>query len=138
MKFFLDLIPPTVTHQQKKVANVGGRLRFYEPTRLAAARELLTLHLKMHRPKEPFTGPVKLTVRWCFPKGRHKEGWKVTRPDTDNLEKLLKDCMTDVGFWKDDALVCVEHVEKVWAKRPGIFIRVEELHHETPAARQQS
>lgn len=127
MEFFLDIIPPTVTYQQKKVANVNGRLVFYEPPRLAAARELLTLHLKLHRPKEPFAGPVRLMARWCFPKGRHREGWKTTRPDTDNLQKLLKDCMTDVGFWKDDALVCVEHVEKVWAQRPGIYIRVDTI-----------
>lgn len=125
MEFFLDLVPPTVTHQQKRAANVNGRLVFYEPPRLAAARELLTLHLTPHRPQAPLTGPVRLYVRWCFPKGRHKEGWKTTRPDCDNLQKLLKDVMTDVGFWKDDALVCVEHVEKVWAQRAGIFIRVE-------------
>ncbi len=127
MEFFLDLTPPTVTHQQKKVAIRGGRPRFYEPPRLAAARETLTLHLKRHKPQEPFAGPVLLFVRWCFPKGRHKAGWKITRPDTDNLQKLLKDCMTDTGFWKDDALVCVEHVEKTWAERPGIYIRVEGL-----------
>lgn len=29
--------------------------------------------------------------------------------------------MTAVGFWKDDALVAVEHVEKVWSDRPGIY-----------------
>lgn len=127
MDFFLDLVPPTVTHQQKRVANVGGRLRFYEPERLTAARQLFTLHLLPHRPPVPFTGPVRLYVRWCFPRGRHKPGWKTTRPDTDNLTKLFKDCMTAAGFWKDDALVCVEHVEKVWSDRPGIFVRVEGL-----------
>lgn len=127
MEFFLDLTPPTVTHQQKKVASRNGKIVVYEPPRLKAARELLTLHLKPHRPPEPYTGPVRLCVRWCFPRGRHKPGWKTTRPDTDNLQKLLKDVMTDVGFWKDDALVCVEHVEKVWAQKPGITIRVEGL-----------
>lgn len=125
MEFFLAITPPTTTHQQKKVASINGRLRFYEPPKLKAARELLTLHLKLHRPKKPFSAPVRLYVRWCFPRGRHKPGWKTTRPDTDNLQKLLKDCMTDVGFWKDDALVCSEIVEKFWAEKPGVFIRVE-------------
>ena len=50
-----------------------------------------------------------------------------TKPDTDNLQKLLKDVMTDLGFWKDDALVASEIVEKFWAERPGIFIYVETL-----------
>ena len=35
--------------------------------------------------------------------------------------------MTATGFWTDDALVASEIVEKFWAERPGIFIRVEEL-----------
>ena len=64
----------------------------------------------------------------CFPRGRYRDGqYKTTRPDTDNLQKLLKDCMSDTGFWKDDALVASEIVEKFWAERPGIYIRVEEL-----------
>lgn len=128
MKFFLDLVPPTVTHQQKKVAVVNGRPYFYEPPPLAAARELLTLYLKPHRPIVPYTCGVRLGVKWCFPRGRHKEGeYRITRPDTDNLQKLIKDCMTAVGFWKDDALVAVEHVEKVWSDRPGILILIDEL-----------
>lgn len=50
-----------------------------------------------------------------------------TRPDTDNLQKLLKDVLTGLGFWKDDALVAVEHVDKRWADRPGIYIKIEPL-----------
>lgn len=49
------------------------------------------------------------------------------KPDTDNLQKLLKDCMTARGFWKDDAQVASEICEKFWAERPGIYICVEEL-----------
>ena len=67
-------------------------------------------------------------VKWCFPRGRHGNGeYRTTRPDTDNLQKLLKDCMTAAGFWKDDALVASEIVEKFWADVPGIYVRIEEL-----------
>lgn len=126
-EFFLDIIPPTVTHQQKKVTVVNGRPRFYEPPRLKAAREQLALLLKPHRPRKPYACGLELTVRWQFPKGRHKPGYRTTRPDTDNLQKLLKDVMTSAGFWTDDALVAVEHVEKVWSNRAGIYIKIEEL-----------
>ena len=59
----------------------------------------------------------------------HKEGtYRVTRPDTDNLQKLLKDTMTQVGFWKDDAQVCKETVTKRWSReQPGIYIKVVSL-----------
>ena len=64
----------------------------------------------------------------CFPRGRHLDGeYKITKPDTDNLQKLLKDCMTSVKFWSDDAQVASEVVEKFWADIPGIYIRVTEL-----------
>ena len=52
---------------------------------------------------------------------------KATKPDTDNLEKALKDEMTRLHFWCDDAFVCSEVVEKFWADTPGIFIKVVEL-----------
>ena len=25
--------------------------------------------------------------------------WKTSKPDTDNLIKMLKDCMTRTGYW---------------------------------------
>lgn len=63
------------------------------------------------------------------PKNDGKNGdWRVTKPDTDNLQKLLKDCMTKCGFWKDDAQVVRETVEKRWSDEPtGIYIEITEL-----------
>ena len=74
-------------------------------------------------------GPVALTVEWRFATKTHKEGtYRVTRPDTDNLQKLLKDCMTRVGFWRDDAQVCREEVTKRWSReKHGIHIKVVSL-----------
>lgn len=120
---------PTVTHQQKQVSVVNGKPVFYEPDELKAARAKLMANLGQHTPARKYNGPVRLMVKWCFPiKGKHEDGeWKTTKPDTDNLQKLLKDCMTDCGYWKDDALVVSEIVEKFWAKLPGIYIRIEEL-----------
>ena len=127
MKFFVDMIPPTKTAQQQKHGVVNGRLFVYKPKELKAAQELLTLRFKPYRPKEPYTCGVRLLVRWQFPRGRRKPGYRITRPDTDNLQKMLKDAMTKVGFWKDDALVAVEHVEKLWSDRPGIYVEIEGL-----------
>ena len=127
-EFFLNIVPPTVTAQMHKVAMRGGKPVFYDPPALESARELLTVMLKRHRPKKSYSGGVRLTVRWMFPRGRHKDGeYRVTRPDTDNLQKLLKDCMTRCGFWKDDALVASETAEKLWAEAPGIYVKIEEL-----------
>lgn len=124
----MPMKPPTCTHQQKQVTVVNSKPVFYEPDDLKAARAKLMAHLGKHVPDKRYTGPIRLITKWCFPKSRHKDGqWKTTKPDTDNLQKLLKDCMTDVGFWKDDALVTSEIIEKFWADVPGIYIKIEEL-----------
>lgn len=129
MEFFMAMIPPTVTHQEKQVHVVNGKPVFYEPAELRAARAKLEAYLTQHKPKEKLTSAVELVTTWCFPvKGKHTDGEPMTnKPDTDNLQKLLKDCMISVGFWKDDALVTREIVEKFWSKIPGIYIRVTEL-----------
>lgn len=129
ISFFLPIKPPTVTHQEKSIRVVKGKPVVYEPAELKAARSKLMAHLGQHAPLVPMCGAVRLMVKWCFPiTGNHKNcQWKTTKPDTDNLQKLLKDCMTDLGYWKDDAQVASEIVEKFWAKIPGIYIAAEEL-----------
>jgi Holliday junction resolvase RusA-like endonuclease len=33
--------------------------------------------------------------------------------------------MTDMGFWKDDALIYGEYILKMYSDEPGIVIRIE-------------
>ena len=129
LSFFMPMIPPTKTHQQKKVRVVKGKPIFYEPAELAAVRYKLESHLSQHVPSQKYTGNVRLVTKWCFPiTGKHYDGeYKGTSPDTDNLQKLLKDVMTDLGYWTDDALVASEIIEKFYSKIPGIYIAIEEL-----------
>lgn len=130
MNFFLNITPPTATAQMRKVRLVRGIPFFYDPAQVKQAKAILMAALSRFKPEAPLTGPLGLKVQWLFPAGRsHKHGeWRVTRPDTDNLQKLLKDCMTAGGFWADDAQVVRETVEKQWSNDPvGIAIRIEQL-----------
>ena len=128
IEFFMPMVPPTCTHQEKKVAVIKGRPVFYDTQEVNAAKLKLSGYLAKHKPEKPYAGGVRLVTKWCFPRGRHHDGeYRITKPDTDNLQKLLKDCMTACGFWKDDALVASEIVEKFWAEVPGIYIRIEGL-----------
>ena len=128
-EFYMAMIPPTATHQEKKSRYVNGKLIFYEEPNLKDARAKLTAYLSKHIPKQPYTAGVRLVTKWCFPvKGDHRNGeYKTSKPDTDNLQKLLKDIMTELGFWTDDALVASEIIEKFWADIPGIFISIQEV-----------
>lgn len=126
IEFFLPMIPPTVTHQEHKVSVKNGKPKFYEPPELKDARAKLTAHLTKYIPEEKLTGALRLTAKWLFQKDNHQDGeYKITKPDTDNLNKLLKDVMTELEFWNDDAQVCSEIIEKFWAETPGIYIKVE-------------
>lgn len=130
VEFFMPMKkPPTTTHQQKQVTVVNGKPIFYEPDSLKDARSLLMAHLGQHVPKDQYTKPVRLFVKWCFPMTKtSKNGqYKHTRPDVDNSQKLLFDCMTDLGFWKDDSQVVSLIAEKFWAELPGIYIKIEEV-----------
>jgi len=127
-EFFMSMIPPTKTYQEKQVHVVNNKPVFYEPKELQAMRVKLQAHLSKYVPEEKYTKAIRLITKWCFPKGSHASGsYKTTKPDTDNMVKMLKDIMTQLGYWKDDALVVSEITEKFWAEQPGIYVRIEEL-----------
>lgn len=137
--FFLPMVPPTVTQQEHAIRVVKGKPVVYDPPELKLARGKFMALLGreqqrlnrsvMGEPLMPLEGPVRLVTKWVWPsEGGCEDGtWKVTKPDTDNLIKLFKDCMTRVGFWVDDAQVCSEITEKFWGAQPGIYVRIEAL-----------
>ena len=128
-QFFLPMIPPTVTSQEKGETIRCGKIHHYEKPEVAAAREKFKASLAKYRPDQPFDGSVRLFTQWLYPvKGNHRNGeYKTTKPDTDNALKLFKDAMTDLGFWHDDAQVASEITEKFYANITGIFVKVEEI-----------
>ncbi len=133
--FFLNIIPPTATAQQKGERVVGGHIHHYIKKNVLDAEAILRDALLPNLFDEPITDkPIRLDVTWMFPypksAKKHKPGmmrYKTTRPDTDNLNKLLKDVMTDMGFWKDDALIAREEITKCYTDVPGILISVSTL-----------
>ena len=128
LEFFMPMIPPTATHQEKGLGVRSGKPYTYERANVKDARQKLTAHLASHAPSEPYRGALRLVVKWLFPRGKHRDGeYKPTKPDTDNLDKLLKDCMTALRFWHDDAQVASEICEKFYAEVTGVYIQLTEL-----------
>ena len=107
-QFFIPMQPPTTTHNAKQLHAYmkGGKpcAVLHDSSELKAARAKLHAYLAPHAPEKP------------IPAGR-----------PDNLEKALKDEMTRLHFWHDDAQVCSEIIEKFWADICGVFVQVEEL-----------
>ena len=128
IEFFqnLDKIP-TVTAQQKGV-NFKDK-KFYTKPEIRLVENLYKTMLIPYKPSVPMTGAVALKVSFRFPlsRGHHEGDYKTTKPDTDNMVKLLKDCMTMVGYWKDDSQVAYEVVKKTYSKDSGIYVCAETI-----------
>lgn len=132
LAFFIPMEKvPTVTAQEKKVRIVkrGGKNIpiFYDTDRIKKAKDLFRKKLAPYVPEHRIEKrPIHLYVEWLFPltKTASEGDYKITRPDTDNLQKMLKDVMTELGFWKDDALVCMETIEKRYSVDSGVYISI--------------
>lgn len=126
--FFMPMIPPTVTHQEHKITvTKNGKARFYDPAEVKATRLKLRDYVVAAMPlgTKKALGPVALQTTWIWPEGpKHPAGYKCTKPDTDNMIKMLKDIMTQLDFWEDDALVAVENTQKLYGPIPGIYVDI--------------
>ena len=132
LEFFMPMVPPTVTHQAKRLAiTKAGRPVMFDSAELKAVRAKLRDNLGPHVGDAKFEGALRLMSKWCWPcEGTaHVNGeYHTDKPDTDNVAKTLKDAMEDVGaFAVGDQQVASDITEKFWADVPGIYVRLEEL-----------
>lgn len=118
--------------------------RVYDAGTAEGWKSLIALAAKEHMPFVPMPGPISLEAHFFFARPKHhftKKGLRPTaahyhtvKPDTDNLVKALKDCMTTLGAWSDDAQVCMETVTKQYGPKPGVLVIIEPLSIEPPKA----
>lgn len=123
--FFVPLKKiPTVTAQMKRVSVRSGKPVFYADDKLRDAHDLFCAWLSQYKPPKPLEGPLCLFVAWRYlAKGKNKiDTWKTTKPDTDNLIKLFKDCMAEVGYFHNDAQVVYEIQQKYYDDVEGIAV----------------
>jgi len=137
--FFIPCNPPKSTAQAShRIMKRRDGTQFvgkFDSSKGKAVQDELLIMLGQHRPATAFSGPLVLIVEWCYPwrksepKKNMVSGWKWcdTRPDVDNLCKLLFDCMTRLGFWVDDSQISRLDFSKKWGDFPGIDIAIEEL-----------
>jgi Holliday junction resolvase RusA-like endonuclease len=76
----------------------------------------------------PIQGPVELSIAAYYlrPKARKDGQWKSSRPDADNISKLIKDALNTVA-WRDDAQVCSLHVWKRYDDTARVSVRIVEM-----------
>lgn len=140
MEFFLHCTPPNGTHQSTSMIlkNPKTGKPFVGKKSSGEGRRIQDLYLALllgHTPSAPLQGSLQLHVGMVYPwrKSEPKKNrlpgflWKDTKPDADNLVKMLKDCMTRLRFWQDDAQVARLTVDKGWGDTVGIWIKLAPL-----------
>lgn len=123
---------PSVTQQEHELAvnRRTGKPYVHDSMEIKQARMTFRAHIAKHAPEKPIEGPVQLCVSWVYHCDKVKEDsqyeYKTTRPDTDNLIKLLKDEMTKCGYWHNDAQVAKELNQKLVTSKDfeGIIVDV--------------
>lgn len=119
---------PRSTAQQRRFTSAGNH-----PTagmrKAAATWQAL---FEKFAPCEPFGKgvPLNVDITLCF-HGEAPLAPKVTRPDIDNLAKMMLDAMTRARYWEDDNQVASLHVVKCVYANPCnddlLFVRVSEI-----------
>jgi len=122
--FFHECNPPTSTAQQRQFYGKGKTALTPAAKKAAATWHAI---VEQHKPDKPLTGPieVKLAVTW-FKKGLRDIVPRTTKPDVDNLAKLILDAMTKAGYWHDDNQVCDLRITKYDGPIGGLAVTVEE------------
>ena len=130
MSHAMALIKKVISKSPLKASFVGK----YDKGDSVKAKEMFAELFQPYAPSKPLEGALRLTVKWIYPyrKSEPKKNqefpiWCDTRPDGDNLLKMPKDVMGDLGFYKDDGQIASLCFDKMWAKDFGIYIKLKEL-----------
>ena len=138
ISFFIHCIPPKHTAQgsNRIMKRKNGSMfvgKFATSKGKKTQNELMTI-LHPFAPKKPLDGALNVRVWWLYPwlksePNKNRYGLKPcsTRPDVDNLCKMLFDCMTRLGFWLDDGQIATLTFHKAYSDDCGIKIEVSEI-----------
>lgn len=114
----------------KIVPVAKGRPRFsrnghtYTPSNTRTAEKELKTLLRSKYQGKPMLEPIDLELQFFLPKGKTvKRTYPVTKPDLDNLVKLLSDSANGI-LWKDDSQICRLSAEKYYGSGSSIGIKL--------------
>lgn len=119
----------------------NGKAHVYDAKTAEGWKGQIAIAAMNCRPAKPLEGPISLDILFYFPRPKRletKKGLSVVyhtdKPDADNCAKAVMDCLTQLGFWKDDAQVVTLRVEKCYAPKDtaaGAKITIEDFDYVT-------
>lgn len=77
--------------------------------------------ISQYKPSVPYDFPLEITIGFEYDYLKKHTAIerkqilpKNTRPDLDNLEKMVLDALVEAGFMTDDSLVAIKHSHKIF------------------------
>lgn len=113
----------------------GGKVNVYTPAKTdQAERDFIALAAE-HAPPVPLEGPLELTLVFVLPipaswskRKRASAGWHCSKPDLDNIVKLVSDSMNRSGaWWGDDSQIAYIRATKSYGNAPRIDIAITQI-----------
>lgn len=136
MLSFTIYIEPSPTQQGslRILKNKAGRMFVGKMSSSKASKwkKEFVSKAKVHAPAQPYDFAIEIEIGFEYPfLKKHKDEdldgiiAKTTRPDLDNLEKMVLDGLVEAGILKDDALVCTKRSHKFFSNAgPRITIDI--------------
>lgn len=122
--------------------SLNGKARMYDPSTAEGWKALVANAVQTSIPERPYECPVEVKMIFHFerPKSHYTSKGELTKaaknekfyhtskPDFDNLEKAVSDCLKEIRFWKDDTQVIKWSGAKVWTKEnPGLLLIINSI-----------
>lgn len=113
----------------------AGHASVYDPGTAEGWKGAIALAARPFLPTTPLNFPLRIDVAFFFPRPakfmRKKDPEYpiscTAKPDVDNALKAVINCLTTIGMWRDDALICSSTVEKFYTAKesaPGAAIQI--------------
>lgn len=128
---------PVVGKQRPKFSTVNGHAIAYTPGKTASYENLVRLaYMQAYPNRKPYDKGVQLymtiNAHFQIPKAaskkkaeamRNKDIRPTTKPDADNIAKIVCDALNKVAFY-DDSQIVVLKVRKVYADNPLVAVTI--------------
>ena len=142
MHIFIKCDPPKATGNNTKACGiVRGHARIFDSSKSKSVKKMMYNLLLPYAPKIPLTGPLEQSLVFIFPYNKSDISskakraalevngyvWHDTKPDLDNLRKILNDTLEKLGFFHNDSQIVIDHGEKLRGSLTGIHIMLSEI-----------
>jgi len=130
-----EVISFTIPGDAVPFARAGARgKRRFTPRRQADYAAVVKIFAsRAFAGREPFDGPVSIAIRATYSvppswsaKKKSDALWKTSKPDADNIFKLVADAINKIAY-QDDAQIVDLSVQKKYGPVAGVVVSVTEI-----------